>query len=99
MTEQINLEAINTNGGRQARAALCTDTVAEFAEAMQLGADFPPVTTFWLADGFHRVAAAQQAGLDTIRAEVREGTRRDAILFAVGANAEHGPRRRKQTGK
>ena len=99
MTEQIKLEAINASGGSQARAALCADAVAEFAEAMQLGADFPPVvlfkdgSTFWLADGFHRVEAAKQAGLDSIRAEVREGTLRDAILFAVGANAEHGLRR------
>jgi hypothetical protein len=99
MTELINLETINTNGGSQARAALCADAVAEFAEAMQLGADFPPVilfqdgSSFWLADGFHRVTAAKQAGLDTILAEVREGTLRDAILFAVGANAEHGLRR------
>jgi hypothetical protein len=99
MTEQIKLEAINTSGGSQARAALCADAVAEFAEAMQLGADFPPVvlfkdgSTFWLADGFHRVTAAKQAGLDTILAEVHEGTLEDAILFAAGANATHGLRR------
>jgi hypothetical protein len=99
MPEQITLEAINTSGGSQARAAMSADAVAEFAEAMRRGVDFPPVTvfkdgsTYWLADGFHRVVAAQQAGLETIRAEVRAGTLRDAILFAVGANAEHGLRR------
>jgi hypothetical protein len=73
--------------------------MAEFVEAMLLGADFPPVTvfkdgsTYWLADGFHRVSAAKQAGLETIRTEVREGILRDAILFAVGCNDTHGLRR------
>lgn len=47
----------------------------------------------WLADGFHRVKAAEQAGLQEIEVDVRPGTRRDAILFSVGANAAHGKRR------
>jgi ParB-like chromosome segregation protein Spo0J len=36
-----------------------------------------------LADGHHRVAAAQQLGRSTVRAEVRQGERRDALAFAV----------------
>lgn len=45
-----------------------------------------------LADGFHRVAAYQASGaLDyALPADVRQGTRRDAVLFACGANATHG---------
>ena len=71
---------------------------AEYAEAMHAGASFPPVVVFdadrfWLADGFHRVGAAEDAGLTEIRAEIRQGDRRDALLYAVGANAEHGARR------
>jgi ParB-like chromosome segregation protein Spo0J len=71
---------------------------AEYAEAMKAGAAFPPVVVFdadmlWLADGFHRVGAAEDAGLTEILAEIREGDRRDALLYAVGANAEHGARR------
>jgi hypothetical protein len=66
---------------------------------MKEGAEFPPVTLFydgtdyWLADGFHRVEAAFGAGLTEIVAEVKQGTRRDAILYSVGANAAHGLRR------
>lgn len=47
----------------------------------------------WLADGFHRVAAAKQAGLADIEAIVHDGGRREALLHAVGANARHGLRR------
>src|SRR5262249_9474907 len=47
----------------------------------------------WPADGFHRVEAARHANLTEIDADVREGTQRDALLFAVGANATHGLRR------
>jgi ParB-like nuclease domain len=50
----------------------------------------PPVVVFdtgdelLLADGYHRVAAAQQLGRGAIRARVRSGTRQDALAFAVG---------------
>lgn len=48
---------------------------------------------YWLADGFHRVAAAQRAGLDAVPVVIKPGDRRDALLFAAGANATHGLRR------
>jgi hypothetical protein len=61
---------------------------------------FPPVVLFvdpkgvhHLADGYHRCAAAEAAGLTEIAAEVRQGTRKDALLYAVGANASHGLKR------
>lgn len=37
-------------------------------------------------------SSAQKAGLAGITADVRRGTRRDAVLFSVGANALHGLR-------
>ncbi|MGI8406505.1 MAG: streptomycin biosynthesis regulator, partial [Thermomicrobiales bacterium] len=55
------------------------DIVADYADAMRSGATFPPITVFhdgqthWLADGFHRVAAAEQAGIITIAADIRQG--------------------------
>jgi hypothetical protein len=65
---------------------------------------FPPVVVFhevdhrgndlyWLADGWHRALAAEEAGLETFDAEVHEGGVYDAILYAAGANAAHGLRR------
>lgn len=100
---EIELDHINWEVSRkhcQVRANLSEDTIREYAEQMLAGAKFPPITvftngkTFWCADGFQREAARRLAGCDTILAEFREGTLRDAILFAVGANANHGlPRR------
>jgi len=37
-----------------------------------------------LADGHHRIAAAEQLGRSTVRADVRKGERRDALQFAIG---------------
>jgi len=59
----------------------------------------PPVTVFFdgktyhLADGWHRFFAHKQAAFAEIEAEVHDGSRRDAILFAVSANDKHGLRR------
>jgi uncharacterized ParB-like nuclease family protein len=95
----LRIANIRTNGGTQPRAALDTETTREYAEAMSGGAEFPAVTVFydgehyWLADGFHRVKAAHQIGREEIAADVRQGSRRDAILHSVGANAQHGLRR------
>jgi phage N-6-adenine-methyltransferase len=49
---------------------------------------------YWLADGFHRLNAAYRSGkFAEIPADIKAGTRRDAVLFAAGANASHGLRR------
>ena len=77
------------------------EVVNEYATDMLNGASFPPVVLYqdddglplWLGDGFHRVDAARKIERETMLAEVRHGTARDAILHAVGANAAHGLRR------
>lgn len=97
--KKLDITKINVEGGTQIRAAVHENTVAEYSELMKTGVELPPVEVFfdgmvyWLADGFHRVAAALDAGLDTILANVRTGKKRDAILFACGANASHGLKR------
>lgn len=99
MSTELPITQIRTDGGTQPRAALHPDWVLEYAQDMQAGATFPPVTVFhdgrdyWLADGFHRLRAADAAGKREIVADVRQGTRRDAVLHSVGANAAHGMRR------
>ena len=45
---------------------------------------------YYMGDGFHRYSAVKKAGLEVINAEVKNGTRRDATLYAIGANASHG---------
>ncbi len=87
------------DGGAEMRVEMKPDVVREYADEMAAGAIFPPVvvyhdgTEYWLADGFHRVAAARKLERETIAAEVREGTARDAIIHGIGANASHGLRR------
>ncbi len=96
---QIAVSMIRLDGGTQPRATLRQDWVEEYAADMATGATFPPVVVFfdgsdhWLADGYHRTGAAQALGLETIDADVRQGTQRDAILFSVSANSNHGQRR------
>lgn len=96
---KIRIAEITADDQLQARAVMSAETIADYAEAMATGATFPPVTLFhdgaayWLADGFHRLAAAERAGLETIAADVREGSARDARLYATGANTTHGLRR------
>lgn len=86
------------DAGTQIRAAINEDVVMAYAERMTAGDQFPPVVLFhdgsryYLADGFHRSLAAQRNGLTEIPAEVRPGTKTDALWFALGANRSNGQR-------
>jgi hypothetical protein len=97
--ELLELRHIRLNGGTQSRASIDPATVETYADAYTAGAFLPPIVVYfdgedyWLADGFHRVHAAERAELEEIEVEIRQGTQRDAILHSVGANAEHGLRR------
>jgi transposase-like protein len=92
----LPLAEIRLDGGTQSRAALSPDTVSEYSALYRDGRALPPVTvfydgtTYWLADGFHRCAGANEAGMDALPAEIQQGTQRDAILYSVGANTKHG---------
>jgi hypothetical protein len=96
---KLKTDVIHTDGGTQPRATTDQSTVTEYSEDMKSGIPFPPVVVYhdgkdyWLADGFHRVLAARVAGIREIEADVQMGTKRDALLYACGANAAHGMRR------
>lgn len=98
VTQSLKLNQIEI-ADLQARAATDDKTIGEYAEAFTDGAKFPPVTVFhdgknyFLADGFHRYFGAKKAGLVDVLAEVRSGTRKDALWFAAGANKTHGLKR------
>jgi len=97
--ERIPLATITADEDAQPRARIEAGLVSEYAEALAAGATFPPVVVFrdgadlYLADGFHRLKAAQKIGAEDIDCDIREGGKRDAVLFSVGANATHGMRR------
>lgn len=104
--QELALAQIRRDGGTQARQGNNEDVVEEYTAAMREERwrwhDGNALTVFfdgehhWLGDGFHRCEAASRAGLLTVPCEVRQGSRRDAVLFACGANDSHGLRRTRQ---
>lgn len=97
--ERLALSAIRLDGGTQLRVTMNEEHISDLSYAILDGAELAPIVVFydgsqyWLADGFHRYYATERAGGDLIAVEVKLGTRRDALLYAAGANATHGLRR------
>jgi hypothetical protein len=97
--KQVSIQSIIVKAEIQQRVSLSQDCVTEYAEEIANGAQFPPLVVFddgenlFLADGRHRYEAYKLAGVETVQVVVCEGGLRDAILYAVGANTEHGLRR------
>lgn len=99
MSEMLKLSSITADAGTQTRACVMEEVIADYADHMKAAAIFPPIVVFFdgkshfLADGFHRYLAALRIERKVIRAEVRKGSRLDAIKFALGANQANGLRR------
>lgn len=97
--QMLPVAAINDGESVQARASRDDDLVSQYAAEMQRGDKFPPIVVFFdgdtyrIADGFHRYAAVISNNGTEVEADVREGSRFDAVIYAVGANAVHGLRR------
>lgn len=94
--QRVRLDAIAFDAGTQVRAAINEDVVAEYADRMTEGVAFPAIVLFhdgnahYLADGFHRYMAAKRNAFVDIDADVRAGTKTDALWFALGANKANG---------
>jgi len=94
----ISLDKITITSLTQARADISETKISEYVEHLETGGTFPPVKVFfdesdgahYLADGWHRFLAHSQIGSIEIDAEIITGTARDAILYALSANASHG---------
>jgi len=99
--ERIRLDAIEATAATQVRVRIDRKMVEQYTEDFQNGAAFPPLVCFReknsdriiLADGFHRQRAAINAGREEIGCFIYEGGTHDALIFALGSNAEHGFRR------
>jgi hypothetical protein len=95
-TQLIAISRIRRDPELQVRAATDKMTVFSYAELLKQEDEFPPVTVFddgevlWLADGNHTLLAHKLAGKSMVRADVRRGTRRDALDHACRANGRHG---------
>jgi hypothetical protein len=91
----LKIEEIQGDPDIQIRDSLDEERVEEYAAAMLEGAQFPRLVVFfdrlhyWLASGYHRYEAAHRAGRREIDCDVRDGAKRDAIIFALSDN-KHG---------
>lgn len=99
----ILLAKVKIESSTQGRVRMNPERVQDLSEVLKQGRDFKePVEVYddgfvyWVGDGFHRLAAYEQEGRMKIKALVREGTHRDALIHAAGANDTHGMPR---TGK
>lgn len=100
MSEQIlEMSVVRIDGDTQPRTAINPGISQEYAEAMEAGVEFPPVTvvqdgaSYWLVDGFHRFFAHRRLNRTQIRADVITGELAEARWLSVAANKSHGLRR------
>jgi ParB-like nuclease domain len=97
--QTLLINEISIDPNLQSRVSINKNVVDDYAEAIQSTDTLPPLTVFhdgicyFLADGFHRLQAHKNLGRDRVSVKVIDGGRRDAFLFALSANAEHGLRR------
>lgn len=98
---RLALQDITLDQRLQPRVTIDDERVRDYADRMEAGDKFPPVsvfydeTAYWLADGFHRFYAARERRDTGIAADVYAGAFHDALEHSVSANATHGmPRTR-----
>ena len=96
-SDYLALDEIRRDGGTQPRAAINLQHVKLLTEQMEDGQELEPVIVFydgesyWLADGFHRWHAHRNREEEAIACVIHTGSKRDAVLYSVGANADHKP--------
>lgn len=94
--KRVRLDEIAFDAGTQIRAAIDERVVQHYADLMSEGVTFPAIVLFhdgnhyYLADGFHRGLAAKRIGFKDFNADVRFGTKTEALWFALGANKTNG---------
>jgi len=93
----LRLKKITLDKKIQPRVALSQDTINEYYEAHINGDEFPNIVVFedkkgkfYLADGWHRLKAAEKAKITEMESDVIAGSFRDALKYSLSANAKHG---------
>ena len=83
---QLRIADLLANTPIDPEAHLDAAQVKRYAEMLDA---LPPLVVFdtgealLLADGYHRLAAARRCGLEMVEAEVRHGSRQDALQYAA----------------
>lgn len=92
-----NIEATDAT---QVRAKLSEETIDQYREEIETGADMPAIVVFAedgsqryiLADGHHRLYATIHADIKEIEVDLRVGDMHNALEYALQANRAHGLR-------
>lgn len=90
---KVAIAEITVDPAIHIRQKLDVETIERYMEVLD---KLPPVVLYKLdgelimADGFHREAAAERLGRSEVEAEIRQGTRGEALEYAVRANVSHG---------
>jgi hypothetical protein len=100
--KNVPMDKIRVSRDIQTREKIDPHTVDRYAELLQNKVEFTDDIevywdgfVYWVADGHHRHAAYTKVDRVRVRAKVREGNQRDALIHALGANFDHGlPRKR-----
>lgn len=98
MNKIMNIAALVMDEQLQSREEINEQTVSDYAEALEGGAEFPAVLVYfdgihyYLADGYHRAHAHKRINKVSILCDVVNGTKRDGILRSTGVNKDHGMR-------
>lgn len=99
----VPIREIDPDRGVQMRDSFCARKAGQYADRYREGTTLPPVVLFYdgthyfRADGAHRIAGARMANREEIEAHVYQGGRREALLYAAGANADFGLDRTDET--
>jgi hypothetical protein len=93
--EQVKVSSLKFDPAIYPRAWHSDEQVAQLQDAVAAGATLPPIIvdidTMRIVDGVHRWKRAQNAGDETILAELRNfETEQDVFETAIAANARHG---------
>lgn len=103
-TLELDIDEIEADDACQMRPALSQAVVEHYAALLADDVRLPPPKVLrdedgvdWLYDGWHTLEAARKNGWKVIECQVEPGTRREAILKACGANADHGLHRDAET--
>lgn len=104
MLKELAIKDLRIDGGTQQRP-VDDDVVVEYKYKMAEGEEFPAIDVmfdghaYWVYDGFHRLHATRKNGKQVIKANVTDGTQRDAIYQSFAANKSHGLARQPGTVK
>lgn len=98
-TKALAIDLISIDGGTQFRASTNDAKVKEYADMLLESKEWPfdsvcivfhDGVDYFLVDGFHRYLGAKLANRASIQCDVRQGSNREAIHFALSANSRHG---------